>query len=585
MTGKAERRVQDELIAKGTKRLELVSANVTAMETELNIHNTRRLELKESLTQLELQMVGGVHSILRHRKFENLYDVDGLMRKYVKSTDMSRIRTMLKEGHVDLTDEIAVAEAKERMRLGLKDVLDDYLEELVPEVVDELDDDGIDWVDKEMVFVSHGGRDKKMSPGNVLKNMVAQYELPKEDEEERIQSSIAKLTNLHVNTHMDSDDDNDDQEDNRASDKERGYGHAHALKDRSSLTLLRNQHLQYSAVSNNKVLTAEGDLGKKLRKSIVGEEVSAVVGSPVTGAALYALRDAYRVLKTDVIAQYLCASVGNVAEGLGLRLVGRSMQRSQMEQYIANGTTPLHVCAQLGHSNLLEPLVTECGLNIRECDEKGQTVLHYACTRGHMETVMTLVEKHQIDIDKADVNGFTALSIAVIGGFTAIARYLIEHAVIGTEAYSKRIKQVDVNQGACLLHWSMMSGRLPIVEYLIHDCGFSVEQKCRVDGSTPIYWAAYCGSLTVCKYLIEKCHVNIKKKGYLNQNLVHYAAASGSIEKVKEFIQRLGPESLSDKDDNNNKPADVAATDSLMEYIRSMKKASSTKGKLTGFLK
>ena len=294
-------------------------------------------------------------------------------------------------------------------------------------------------------------------------------------------------------------------------------------------------------------------------------------GAGVTGASLFALKSAYRVLKSDPIAQYLCASVGNIEEGVGIRLAGRSVLRSVMEEYINHHITCIHVAAELGHHNVIDALVKECNLNVHDTDVNKRNALHYACRRGHLDTVVYLIEKYDIDIDTVDNNKFTAITVAVIGGYVDVTRFLINRAEKGSEKYLARLKQEDGIQKASLLHWSVMSGRLPIVVFLVEELGFSIEQRNSIDKCTPIFWAAFSSSLLVCKYIIDS-GANTKRRENASQTIAHYASASGSLLKMRYFVKVLGINSLSDKDDNDHKAYDVAGSVVVAEYIKTAKK-------------
>ena len=81
----------------------------------------------------------------------------------------------------------------------------------------------------------------------------------------------------------------------------------------------------------------------------------------------------------------------------------------------------------------------------------------------------------------------------------------------------------------------------------------------------------------MCRYLVEVAGANTKRRGFKSQTLSHYVASSGSLEKTQFFIDVVGL-NVTDRDEDSNKPIDVAANDVVAEFLKQAK-LSSGKGK------
>jgi hypothetical protein len=428
-------------------------------------------------------------------------------------------------------------ECRTRMSQALRDFVEAGLGGVPVEVVDEAEADGVDWQQGPMKFV------EDINAVRACDQMAVQFD----ENFPKVGSSIRKNKLVVADSIADSGvlGTGVAQRDLDSDDEEGGHHHS-AGAGVAAATSTAARHL-----------------------------------SPVNKSSP-AQKAAFRVLKGNKNAQYLSAVVGCVEEGVGLTLVGRTMEKGVLEGYVEAGMSPLHVSALLGHTEVLSHLVLECAMDVHELDRGEKSILHHACLRGHLETARAIVKIHNVDVDIVDSAGFSALTYAVIGGFVDLARLLIDAAKKGSEGYSRRLKQVDYTHKASLLHWSVMSGRLPIVKYFLNECKLSVEQKTGTDGCTAVFWAAYSSSLAVCKYLVEVASANVKRKDSKDQGIVHYASASANLDKIQYFVICGGYTTLTVADQQTNKAVDVAGSAYAAEYLKTIKKANGTKSRLTG---
>lgn len=480
--------------------------------------------------------MGGAAAILRHRKWAHSYDAEELVKRYVSTEERDRIMPLL--GGAE--EYVAKATA------ALKDMIDDYSEELAADVVDEMDKDGVDWAPTAPM-------DWTISEIAVMKEHLARPPLP------RVATGVLGLEKQPTYDGFDSDD-------------ERGetgsVARSHASSSQASLLMKQ----QAALVKGGLPSVSSAMPGKP--SSAVLNRLGGIAGSSgsgaLSGAALYALKTSCRFLKSNVPAQYLCASVGHVEQSVGMHLAGHGIDKQTLTRYLDEQISPVHVAAELGHHEIVNILVEECGCDLNAVDKCQRTVLHYACKRGKLATVKVLVGDHGADVDATDEDGLTPLTYAVIGGYLSVTKYLVELEEQGTDTWINRLKQVDQRVQGSLLHWSTLSGKLPIVQYLVSHCGFSLEQKTKVDQVTPVFWAAFAGSMQVLEYLISSGS-NVKRRDANLQNIMHYAAASGQLDKIY-YLSKAVNVPLADKDDNTDRPQDIACSAVCTEYIRHLKK-------------
>jgi len=79
MSGAKERKERDELITKARTRLSKVIENIDTMKHELDEVIILSQNKKVELDDIDTILKGGSNTILRHRKFENHYDIVSLI--------------------------------------------------------------------------------------------------------------------------------------------------------------------------------------------------------------------------------------------------------------------------------------------------------------------------------------------------------------------------------------------------------------------------------------------------------------------------------------------------------------------------
>lgn len=80
-------------------------------------------------------------------------------------------------------------------------------------------------------------------------------------------------------------------------------------------------------------------------------------------------------------------------DGSSLNLCQVVVPGANIGQLDSSGRTPLHLAAELGHTECLRVLVNSKGANIdQQTKEKQQTPLHLAAQKRHLECVEVLLD-------------------------------------------------------------------------------------------------------------------------------------------------------------------------------------------------
>ena len=85
----------------------------------------------------------------------------------------------------------------------------------------------------------------------------------------------------------------------------------------------------------------------------------------------------------------------------------------------------MHVAAENGHRDVVEPLLRQGGADLDAKDELGWTALHHAVSKGHLEVAKLLLDRGA-DVDLADKKGRAPLSFAAANGHLDVAKLLLD---------------------------------------------------------------------------------------------------------------------------------------------------------------
>jgi ankyrin repeat protein len=199
----------------------------------------------------------------------------------------------------------------------------------------------------------------------------------------------------------------------------------------------------------------------------------------------------------------------------------------------------------------------------------GGTMLCFACLEGRTEIAKMLISK-KVDLDKEyEGSGMTPFYIATFGGYTEIAKDLIDNGADFIKANSMGMSPFMVG---CKV------GHTEIVKALIAKGGIDLNQTLR-DGTTPLYMACEKGHTEIVKALIAKGGIDLNQANNIGVSPLHIACEKGHLNIVQELI-RAGAD-LTSKDSNGRTALDLAnlnnKTDIVGELNKAITEASSNK--------
>ncbi|RYP74214.1 hypothetical protein DL771_003147 [Monosporascus sp. 5C6A] len=187
-----------------------------------------------------------------------------------------------------------------------------------------------------------------------------------------------------------------------------------------------------------------------------------------------------------------------------------------------NDKNPFHLstAASNGHTDLVELLLDEDGIQLDEKDDRDRTPLFLAASNGHAEVVELLLEHATGPAPKVNVNQqskdtSTPLKAALTNDHAGVAEILL------------RLEHIDVNI-VYLEEWTPLgaasgSGHLKVVKTLVKRLGGSdkLYENHRGENAqgTPLYLASDAGHTKVVKLLLkpENLLQGEKKKEYIDQ--------------------------------------------------------------------
>ena len=183
-------------------------------------------------------------------------------------------------------------------------------------------------------------------------------------------------------------------------------------------------------------------------------------------------------------------------------------------------TSPLHAAATGGHTETVQALIANTGVEVNATNKYVHTPLHTAAFHGHTKTVQVLIDA-KADIHAKDKNGYTPLHYAALHGHTSTALVLIK-------------KSLNINikddSGHTPLHAATFYEHTEIVNALI-DAKADIHVK-DIDQQTPLMYAAAKGYSKILKILLKTGEIiNVKDKN----KALDFAKINGHLSAVNIF--------------------------------------------------
>lgn len=239
-----------------------------------------------------------------------------------------------------------------------------------------------------------------------------------------------------------------------------------------------------------------------------------------------------------------------------------------------NGSTPLLLASQQGHTTVVEKLLT-LGADANYSLPNGLFALYIAIQNGHEDTALTLIEKAKgINLNAILDSGNSALHLAIETKQTKVALALLAHGADGnlkrkTDGYTPfycaaengltevcqamyATGKIDVNRPLAsqktAVHLAAIHGNLETLQWLNEKCKVNVNAKTS-EGDTAIISALQHGQFETALYLASHSAINtVNNEG---QTASSYATMMGQFEVADILIHRGENPELKDKDNRN----------------------------------
>jgi uncharacterized protein len=176
----------------------------------------------------------------------------------------------------------------------------------------------------------------------------------------------------------------------------------------------------------------------------------------------------------------------------------------------------LHEVAMNGHTDEVNRLIENDGMDVNAGDLDGSSPLHYASSMGHSETVQALID-HNATIDNINESQETPLWMASANGHTEIVNKLLEHGAeinrTGRGGMTALTNATD----------SYMEDGFPDTVQAMIDAGAVVDNVSEFNGRTALLNASEHGNHLVVKKLLDN-GANPNHQDHEGNSALHLAA-------------------------------------------------------------
>ncbi|XP_063408879.1 uncharacterized protein LOC134692355 [Mytilus trossulus] len=162
-----------------------------------------------------------------------------------------------------------------------------------------------------------------------------------------------------------------------------------------------------------------------------------------------------------------------------------------VNEYDKHGQTPLDFVIGNGHTDLIKTL-TEYGADVNFAKKNGRTPIYKACQRGYLESAQMLLF-YNADVTKCNENGWSPLYIASYFNKKDIVALLCDHSTAVVNQSNKK--------GRSPLHIACREGYKDIVILLLKKVVSN--SICDINGYTPLHFACSNGHKNVTVRLIK----------------------------------------------------------------------------------
>lgn len=191
--------------------------------------------------------------------------------------------------------------------------------------------------------------------------------------------------------------------------------------------------------------------------------------------------------------------------------------------------TALGLAASQEHTDILNILLAQPGIDINGRDAVGYTALILAANHGHIDAVTALLAQPNIDVNARSVqaNGTTALLVAAQNGHTQTVNALLAHPHIDETLTS--------NSGINALMFAARGGHRAIVTALLARPLVQINTR-NNEGFTALIAAAQQGHLSVVSELLARPNIEVNARTNNGQTALLAAARYGHTNTVASLL-------------------------------------------------
>lgn len=242
---------------------------------------------------------------------------------------------------------------------------------------------------------------------------------------------------------------------------------------------------------------------------------------------------------------------------------------------VASAALPLVVyCTRMGQSLTRSEEKTDTGSGTKSKSNKGDsnagngsTPLLQLAMEGNIDSIKAVIAQH-CTASSSD----TAIDITTSTTTNNVPEQ--------KEKIQSFVNQSD-SQGNTPLHGAIFSGHLPLVQYLVNDCGADISLKNGM-GCSPLWIAAGYGHAHVLRYLIETIRARQDDEGQglicmlREVNNTHDTPLLAAVSKGHVDVSRIILQSANDNDNDNELQQNAVETAICYEMLCESNKAGDT---------